>query len=154
MGALSIVKRFFLNVENVIDAKGNARIEVTKGDCNSKAVRSHGECAMAVACKRQLHLDGVIISRSVAYLVKGKTARRFMLPPSVSREVVSFDRGAGFEPGTYELAKVSESTKLGARPERLKDDRNHANQNKVKRFSHYTTKARHVLGGLDPDKAA
>ncbi len=95
MPSINIVQKFFPKVERVVDAHRNAAIEVTAKDSSSKAVRDHNACAMAVACKRKFHLDGVIISRSVAYLIKGTQARRFMLPDSVSREVVSFDRGGG-----------------------------------------------------------
>jgi hypothetical protein len=131
----------------------NARVEVTKADASSKAVRDHAGCAMAVACKRKFHLDSVIISRSVAYLVKGSQARRFKLPVSVSREVVSFDRGAGFSPGEYELSKVEKSNRLGMNrdPARLNPNR-HDLPPKTKRFRHLTTNVRHVLGGQDPDQ--
>lgn len=95
-----------------MDSSRNAKIEVTKGDEATSRKKSHKGCAMAVACKRKFHLDGVIISRNRAYLVKGTQARRFTLPPSVSREVVSFDRGGGFEPGEYQLSKIPEGMKL------------------------------------------
>jgi hypothetical protein len=100
---------------------------------------------MAVACKRKFHLDGVIISRTKAYLVKGKKARRFDLPETVSREIVSFDRGAGFSPGRYELAKVSPENRLGSRTKRKKDTAIRDNEPKRKR--HITTNVRTVLGG-------
>lgn len=128
--ALQVVRKFFSNVKSVVDAKRNATIEVTKADETNSKKKSHKTCAMAVACKRKFKLDGVIISVNRAYLVKGTQARRFTLPESVSREVTSFDRGGGFEPGEYELAKVPETSRLdkpknkgnghgdGPRPER------------------------------------
>jgi hypothetical protein len=101
---------------------------------------------MAVACKRKFHLDGVIISRSTSYLVKGTIARRFKVPESVSREVVSFDRGSGFSPGTYELQRVPPSSRFGIRPGRTAKNRK-SNPDKPKRFRHITDKVRAVLGG-------
>lgn len=95
MRALRLVQKYYPEVTKVIDGKKPIRVEVTKKDSNSAAVRDHKACAMAVACKRKLNLDGVLISVSTAYLVKGKKATRFQLPPSVSREVVSFDRHGG-----------------------------------------------------------
>ena len=147
MGALNVVRKFFPNVKRVTDAKTNALIEVTKADVQSKAVKNHNACAMAVACRRKFHLDGVIISRSIAYLVKGNRARRFKLNESVSREVVSFDRGAGFAPGRYELAKISPSSAmaLGGRPNRPKDSAER--DGTPPRFRHITTNVRSVLGG-------
>jgi len=149
MSSLNVVKKFFPNVKRVVDATQDARIEVTEKDASSKAVKNHSKCAMAVACKRKFHLDGVIISRSVAYLVKGNQARRFKLPTSVSEEVVSFDRGAGFAPGEYTLSKVTPSIALGPRnrPQNIKT-RN--NDDKPKQFRHLTTSVRSVLGGEKP----
>jgi hypothetical protein len=110
--ALQVVQKFFPEVKEVVDAERNAIIEVTKQDEKTANKKSHKTCAMAVACKRKFNLDGVVISVNRAYLVKGKKARRFMLPESVSREVVSFDRDGGFEPGEYELQKVPRSSRL------------------------------------------
>ncbi len=149
LGALNIVKKFFPSVEVVVDAHRNAAIEVTAKDSSSRAVRDHKACAMAVACKRKFHLDGVIISRSVAYLIKGKRARRFMLPDSISREVVSFDRGGGFAPGKYELSSVPPRNQMGARPKRVEE--NVKRDGKPKRFKHLTTNVRSVLGGVKPE---
>jgi hypothetical protein len=150
MSALNNVRKFFPQVKTVVDSTRNAVIEVTRGDASSRAVKNHSACAMAVACKRKFKLDGVIISRSVAYLIKGNKARRFKLPESVSREVVSFDRGAGFQPGKYHLEKIPESVKLGNRHGRvLNKDRN---RNVVEGQSrHVTTNARTVLGGQKPE---
>jgi hypothetical protein len=153
-GSLGIVKKFFPNVKKVTDATENSFIEVTAKDASSKAVRDHGACVMAVACKRKLNLDGVIIARSVAYLIKDGKATRYKLPQSVSREIVSFDRGAGFEIGKYQLDKIRPSQKLGARHERANDEReNHQAQGKAKtpKFKHITTNIRSVLGGRRPE---
>jgi hypothetical protein len=146
-GRLATVNKFFPKVKVVVDANRNAFIEVTKADASSKAVKNHNACAMAVACKRKFKLDGVIISRSVAYLIKGTQARRFKLPESVSREVVSFDRGGGFAPGKYELSHVPPSMSEPRQTSRDRGDRG----SKPKRFKHVTTNVRSVLGGTKPD---
>lgn len=148
--ALGIVKKYFPKVTSVVDASRNTFIEVTKADASSKAVKNHNACAMAVACKRAFKLDGVIISRSKAYLIKGTRARRFDLPASVIHEIISFDRGAGFSTGKYELSRVAPTNKLGAREKRPKD--NAVRDNKSKRFRHITTNARTVLGGKRPEE--
>ena len=75
--ALSIVQQLFPNVNKVVDAKKDINIEVTKSDTTSATVRNHKACAMAVACKRKLKLDGVIMSVSTAYLVTGDKATRY-----------------------------------------------------------------------------
>ena len=147
MSSLRIVNKLFPKVKRVTDAKRNASIEVTLKDATSRGVKNHKECAMAVACKRKFKVDGVIISRSVAYLIKGSHAQRFHLPESVSREVVSFDRGAGFAPGKYELAAVSPANILGSRDERKPRTRKR-NPLSPKRFQHITTDVRVSLRDL------
>lgn len=111
--ALTNVQRFFPKTRFVRDADKNVIIEVTKADVSASARRAHEGCAMAVACKRKLKVDGVIISRSIAYVVKGKKALRYFVPASVAREVVAFDRGASFEPGSYVLRRPDKSSRLG-----------------------------------------
>lgn len=142
MSTLNLIHKYFPAVTLVKDSKDSIPIEVTKRDASSKEVKNHGACAMAVACKRAFHLDGAIISRSVAYLVKGNTAVKFKLSPSVSREITSFDRGAGFEPGEYLLSPVPNSLKGKRKKETI--------QRKNKQFRHLTTKIRTVLGGQEP----
>lgn len=101
--ALAICRRFVPAVESVEDATEPMEIEVTKTDAASKAVKSHKACAMAVACVRKFHLQDVIISRRVAYLIRRNVATRYMLPERITREVVAFDRGGAFAPGEYTL---------------------------------------------------
>jgi len=138
--ALQVVRKFFPNVKSVKDATKNAIIEVTKADETNSKKKSHKTCAMAVACKRKFKLDGVIISVNRAYMVKGTQARRFVLPPSVQKEVVSFDRGGGFEPGDYELSKVPK----GARLDRPKvKTSNHPGAHTANPPAH-----RHTTGGI------
>jgi hypothetical protein len=112
--ALHIVQEFFPKVTSVKDAKEPITVQVTKGDNNSAKVRDHKACAMAVACKRTEHADGVIVSVVTAYVIKGTTATRYHLPESVSREVVSFDRDAGFQPGEYTMTVPCPTRRLGA----------------------------------------
>lgn len=144
--ALGVVQKFFPQVKRVVDATTNASIEVTGADTKNSAVKNHSACAMAVACKRKFKLDGVIISRKVAYLIKGTKARRFYVPESVSREVVSFDRGSGFAPGEYELSKVPTGAQLGRQKTQTIKNRTV----KEPRKRHITTNVRTVLGGQKP----
>jgi len=111
--AVAIVQKFFPEVNAVEDAKSDLHLEVTPKDNATAQRRSHKTCAMAVACKRKEEADGVIISLTTAYVVKGRHAVRYKLPENVSREVVSFDRNGGFEPGEYTLKAPSVFHKLG-----------------------------------------
>lgn len=138
----SKLKKLFPQVRKVEDAKDGVMIEVTKEDAKTSKRYKHSECAMAVACKRKFEVDGVLIARSISYLVKGDTAIRFNTPESVSREVTSFDRGAGFEPGVYHLAKPQNKiewvNKGGNKPK--------TGKGKKPKYHHFTENIREVLG--------
>src|SRR4051812_10849704 len=101
--ALGAVRQFFPHVKTIEDARATALIEVTPKDNSSSAIKDHHRCALAVACKRALRADGVLIGTRTAYVVHGERAHRFRLNESASREIVSFDRNAGFAPGIYML---------------------------------------------------
>jgi len=143
MEALKIVQKFFPNVTRVKDAKEPLMVEVLKRDTESAKVKNHSACAMAVACKRVLKADGVIVSVTTCYVVHGTSAMRYKLPESVSREVVSFDREAGFAAGSYTIHPSNPSHKLGHGHEGSK-----ANTGKGKKqvWKHHTLGIRTVLG--------
>ena len=140
--ALSLVKRFFPNVIDLRDAKKNMYITVTKKDCAAARRKQHSDCAMAVAAKRAMNLDGVVMAINVAYLVKNNRAFRLMVPESVQREIISFDRGGGFTPGEYRLSRPTKTKRLeyasgGNAP--------HKNTAKYREPKHQTTGIRTVL---------
>lgn len=150
MNALTTVQKFFPEVREVVDANRPAKIEVMARDANPRAAKNHEACALAQACKRQLRLDGVIISRSTAYLIKGRKARRFRMTTAASREVVSFDRGSGFAPGVYVLGAICPNARLGTRQGSSRDRHTGAGPNK--QFRHLTANVRTVLGGQQPEE--
>jgi hypothetical protein len=151
--ALDIVRRYFPDVKTVKDAEEEAHIQVTTRDNQHAKVKNHTSCAMAVACKRAYQADGVIISISVAYIIKNGVAIRFRLPESIAREVVSFDRKGGFAPGEYKmLAPDQKHTVNGKRhgpphdPTEERDVDLPKNPLKKHRFVHFTEGIRTVLG--------
>lgn len=145
--ALNIVQAVFPNVTKVVDAKKDSNIEVTKRDTSSATVRNHKACAMAVACKRKLDLDRVIMSVSTAYLIKDNVATRYKVPPSVAREITAFDRNAAFEPGEYKLNAPSTTNRLGEYASgKSSSNKNRNNGKMAKRFRHKTTDIRASLG--------
>jgi hypothetical protein len=148
--ALSIVQKAFPHVNHVVDAKEDSVIEVTKRDTSSATVRNHKACAMAVACKRKMKLDGVIMSISTAYLIKDDVATRYLVPASVSREITAFDRNAAFEPGEYRLKAASEASKLNGVRGTYPAKSGRANGNLAKRFRHKTEGIRSSLGSKEP----
>jgi len=145
--ALGIVRTYFPKVTRVSDADAPLEVEVTKADRKSALVCNHNGCAMAVACKRLTKADGVIVSLTTAYIIKGNHATRYDLPESVSREVVSFDREAGFGEGSYHLQPFSKVSRLGARNHGKSGGGNSGRTGTAaKRFTHRTTGVRAALG--------
>jgi hypothetical protein len=147
---LSIVQTHFPKVEKVQDAKEALAIEVTASDEHKSKRRNHEECAMAVACKRAYHADGVLIARSVAYLVKGTLAVRFLIPETVSREITSFDRGGPFKPGWYQLSRPPERSTLAYKKKHAQQPDGKTDPKKKRKY-HLTTGIRTVLGGKDAE---
>lgn len=149
MNALGIVRQYHPNVLFVQDTDKSLEIEVMQDDSTKKGIKKHKICALAQACKRTFNVEGVIVARSVAYLVNGVVATRYRLPQSVVREIVAFDRGGKFSPGLYLLATFPKSSQLGARVQ-YSGQKAHGsggkNQGKMKkRFQHITTGIRSVL---------
>lgn len=142
--AVKIVRQFFPKVTEVKDARKSIWVEVTAKDSASANVKDHKSCAMAVACKRMQAADGVIVSMATAYVVKGRNAIRYKIPDSVSREIVSFDRKAGFTPGMYQLSAPSPSSRLGGSQQR--GSQKHSGKGRKVPRRHHTDGIRTVLG--------
>ena len=110
------IRRLFPKVTEVVDATDRIEVLVTKRDCGREARRKNSsECAMARAVRRQYGADGAVIGIGSAYLIFGTKAVRYTTPPSVGREIASFDRHADFAPGAYVLSRISPSQRLASR---------------------------------------
>lgn len=145
--ALGVVRRFAPKVTSVRDADDDLLVNVTKQDEKASKKKDHNECAMATAVKRQEKASSVIISSSTAYVIRGTEAVRYKVPEAVSKEVVSFDRGASFEAGDYKLKAIPKSGRLGTY--RGRDTRTDNSRPKTggaaKRFIHHTINVRESL---------
>jgi hypothetical protein len=108
---LKIVRKYHPNVTHVRDAKYPAMVKLTPQDCAESKVKAPDKCALAHAFTKR-H-DGAIISMAVAYLIDGNTATRYRVPSSISREIISFDRGQYFAPGIYKLLAPKSTSRLG-----------------------------------------
>lgn len=115
------VRRSFPQVEEVMDALRSVEVTVTSRDSSEGKKMKSTECALARAAKREYNADGMIIGLATSYIIRGKKALRFQTPPSVAREIVSFDRHHDFAPGKYSLSPKPPASRLGA------DWRSHGN---------------------------
>lgn len=105
----------FTKVKQVKDASDPVWVNVTKKDSNEGRKLDKADCALARACVREFSADGAVINVGTSYIVKGNTAVRFKTSTGVGREITSFDRNAGFEPGNdYLLAAFGPAQRLDA----------------------------------------
>jgi len=139
--ALVIVRKFFPGVTEVNDGEKRIAVDVTIRDSNKSVALDHRHCALAIACKRSQHADGVIIGTKTAYIIKGKIATRYELLESTAREIVSFDRKAGFAPGLYDLVPPSKGRRIGEGG----TGRTHNPSGRKVRMKHYTAGIRTML---------
>lgn len=124
----------------VVDATRPLSVGVEPIDCKRAKPRDPGECAAALAIIREYKADEVRVHLGRTYVRTGKTWRRYMTPPSVSREMTAFDRGASFEPGEYVFRPPSETARLGYR---LKGGpKTRRRSSKPRPVIHMTTKVR------------
>jgi hypothetical protein len=97
----------------VVDADHNLIIDITKGDVSHSNKKDPANCAAAQAIKRQFKCKKVKVFMSRTYVQEGNKYVRYVTPQAVNREITSFDRGSGFEPGEYKINKPPTSQKLG-----------------------------------------
>jgi hypothetical protein len=141
--SLAMIQSYFPFVEMVKDATQRAVVEVTADDNTHSDVKSHKTCALALACKRFFHADGVIIGLTTSWIIINKTAMRFMNSGTTSREITSFDRKAGFDAGKYLLTPATDSNRLGS--VRAKNPDRHGKGGPKRAFRHYTRNVRTSL---------
>lgn len=136
--ALRMINSFFPKVAKVVDADKAMVVEVTKADIAKADIKQHKTCALAVSCQRSFHADGVIIGLTTAYIIRGNTAIRFKLTDTISREITSFDRGAGYDEGEYLLSPPCPASRLGV-PHR---GGRRTGTGKPRQFRHFTRNVR------------
>lgn len=146
--SLGMIQRHFPLVSRVEDAKLPEVVEVTDDDNAHADVKSHKTCALALACKRFFHADGVIIGLTISWIIRGRVATRFHNSGTTSREITSFDRKAGFDTGLYLLTPATTSNKLGTK--RSSNPNRSSGRSGIRRFRHYTRNVRSTLAHLTP----
>lgn len=99
--------------KKVKDGKRGVDLVITAADVREGRKRKPDCCAAALACMRQLKAPRALVHLSRVYIERPKFWERLMTPSNLRTEIVSFDRGHKFSEGTYTLAPVYESVKLG-----------------------------------------
>lgn len=97
-----------------VDAKEPLRLRVARLDVDRAARKNSKCCAFARACKRQLPIKAAYFFRSTAWLEYDDKLVKYSLPPSVQKEIVSFDRAGITAPGVYQLSAPTKSERKAA----------------------------------------
>lgn len=100
----------------VIDAKRALKLTVTKLDINKADVKEPDSCAVARACRRELHAKKVRVHLSRVYIRTNDTNwTRYMTPLSMRDEIIAFDRGGRFVAQEFTLSPIAPSKAMGKR---------------------------------------
>lgn len=126
MGANYVSKRAFDLELPVVDATEPLALQVTNLDVQNAVDKNSKCCAFVRAAERQVdNIRAAFFFRTLAYLEYDDRLVRYQLPPSVQKEIVSFDRSRIMMPGLYQLSKPSPAATLKALKKRKrKKDRN------------------------------
>lgn len=88
----------------VFDAKRPITLNITPNDIAKADRKEPADCAVARACRRDLHAKEVRVHLGRVYVRMNEgNWQRFMTPKSLRSEIIAFDRGGTFEPGTFVL---------------------------------------------------
>lgn len=111
-------KRTSIDGLPVLDAKESAVLIINDNDVARADRKEPVDCVVARACRRLLHAKEVHVHLSRVYLrTTGGSWTRYATPPSLRQEIIAYDRGGSFSPGTFTLNPIppSDVKRRGAR---------------------------------------
>jgi hypothetical protein len=130
-----------------IDAKTPLTLVVKKPDIERAKSKDATDCAFACSVKRLFKgVRSVYFFRTCAYIEYQNRLIRYLLPISMQKEIVAFDRSKQMEPGVYRLTPPGRSSRLSAVSARSKkrSGRHKPGDTKIKR----TLVGRHVTTNI------
>ena len=99
----------------VKDATKQVTLTITKRDVHNGDTKNPSACAAALECKRQMGVTDVRVHIGRTYVKLDDKWLRFRTAGSLRNEIIAFDRGGKFEPGTYTLMPVPPQDRFGHR---------------------------------------
>ena len=94
----------------VLDAKRAITLTITPNDIAKADRKEPVDCAVARACRRELHAKEARVHLGRVYVRMNEgNWQRFLTPKALRSEIIAFDRGGSFEPGTFVLSAPTPS---------------------------------------------
>src|SRR5689334_1454435 len=125
----------------IVDATKPVTLEINTKDIAKADRKEPLDCVVARACRRDLGAKEVRVHLTRIYIRFGDGSwQRFVTPKSMRTDIIAFDRGGSFPPGSFVLNPPPASQKLtGRRAGGSVDKFGHAskNPNRKKRVRHY-----------------
>ena len=88
----------------VLNAKKPITLTINSNDIAKADRKEPLDCAVARACRRELHAKEVKVHLGRVYVRMNEGSwTRYMTPKSMRDEIIAFDRGGDFAPGTFTL---------------------------------------------------
>lgn len=103
-----------INQLPIINAKRPLKIEITPRDIKSANRKNPSSCVVSQACKGMEHIEEIRTHLSRTYVRSNEgNWVRYITPRALRDEIIAFDRGGSFEPGTYVLEAPPKSKSTG-----------------------------------------
>jgi hypothetical protein len=103
-------KRNTINGVPIVDATSPILIHISQRDANNGKVKAPSACAAAKCCTRTItECTDARVHLGRTYLKMGHVWVRYLTSQALRAEIIVFDRGGKFEPGTYTLGAVPRS---------------------------------------------
>lgn len=100
----------------IIDATKPLNLRVTPIDVAHAERKKPDCCAFARACARQIHVKEARVHLARVYIrTNTKHWTRYVTSLAARAEIIAFDRGGVFAPGSFELRPIWRSEKIGTK---------------------------------------
>ena len=95
------------------DAKKRIALEVTNADIRQARIRNSKACVFANAARKLPGVKAAYFFKTTCWLEYARKMVRYILPTSVQREIVAYDRAGIIAAGTYHLTPPGKTQSLG-----------------------------------------
>ncbi len=118
----------------ILNAKKAIMLNITENDVAKADRKEPADCAVARACRREMHAKEVRVHLGRVYVRMNEgNWTRYLTPKTMRSEIIAFDRGGTFEPAEFMLAPPQPSKQTGKRQgtkPKVKHARNNPNRTK------------------------